>query len=159
MVPIVSTPSLGNGSLSYRWRELFYIKLVSQQNKVVTDISMDRFINVFKSVFSEYWGILLYYELHSSYTDNFETFTNSCFSGPAMLLDWPVSCDMMASSNRNFLALQTLCEGTLPVNCRFPSERSVTRSFDVFFHLRLIKRLKEHSRRGRGTIAFIMTSL
>ena len=143
----MSTPSLGNGSLSYRWRGLFYIKMVSQQNKVVTYISMDRFINVFKSVFSKYWSILLYYEMHLSYTDYRETLINSCSSGPVMLLDWPVSCDMMASSNRNFSALLTLCEGNPPVTGRFPLQRPVTRSFDMRFDLRLIKRLSIQWRR------------
>ena len=38
-------------------------------------------------------------------------------------------------------------EGNPPITCGFPSQRSVTRSFDVFFDLRLNKRLSKQSRR------------
>ena len=44
-------------------------------------------------------------------------------------------------------ALLALCEGNLPVTGRFPSQRPVTRSFDVFFDLRVNKRLSKQSRR------------
>ena len=36
-----------------------------------------------------------------------------------------------------FAALLALREGNSPVNAEFPSQRPVTRSFDVFFDLRL----------------------
>ena len=42
-----------------------------------------------------------------------------------------------------------LCEGHSPITGEFPSERPVTRSFDVFFDLRLNKRLRKPSRRRR----------
>ena len=45
-----------------------------------------------------------------------------------------------------FPALVTLWEGNSPVIGEFPSQRPVTRSFDVFFDLRLNKRLNKHSR-------------
>ena len=44
-----------------------------------------------------------------------------------------------------FSALLALCAGYSPVSGEFPSERPVTRSFDVFFDLRLNKRLSEQS--------------
>ena len=44
-----------------------------------------------------------------------------------------------------FSALLTLCAGSSPVSGEFPAQRPVTRSFDVFFDLRLIKRLSKHS--------------
>ena len=44
-----------------------------------------------------------------------------------------------------FSALLTLCAGNSPVSGEFPSQRPVTRSFDVFFDLRLYKRLSKHS--------------
>ena len=44
---------------------------------------------------------------------------------------------MMASSNGTFPALLALCEGNSPVIGEFPSQRPVTRSFDVFFNPRL----------------------
>ena len=46
-----------------------------------------------------------------------------------------------------FSALLALCVGNSPVTGEFPSQRPVTRSFDVFFDLRLNKRLSKHSRR------------
>ena len=46
-----------------------------------------------------------------------------------------------------FFALLTLCAENSPVTGEFPSQRPVTRSFDVFFDLRLDKRLSEPSRR------------
>ena len=45
-----------------------------------------------------------------------------------------------------FSALLAICAGNSPVSGDFPAQRPVTRSFDVFFDLRLIKRLSKHSR-------------
>ena len=45
-----------------------------------------------------------------------------------------------------FSALMALCSGNSPVTGEFPSQRIVTRSFDVFFHLCLNKRLSKQSR-------------
>ena len=36
-----------------------------------------------------------------------------------------------------FSALLAICAGNSPVNGEFPSQRPVTRNFDVFFDLRL----------------------
>ena len=44
-----------------------------------------------------------------------------------------------------FSALLALCVGNSPVTGEFPSQRPVTRSFDVFFALRLNKRLSKQS--------------
>ena len=44
-----------------------------------------------------------------------------------------------------FSALLALCAGNSPVTGVFPSQRPVTRSFDIFFDLRLNKRLNKHS--------------
>ena len=46
-----------------------------------------------------------------------------------------------------FSALLALSEGNSPVTGEFPSQRPVTRGFDVFIDLRLNKRLNKHSRR------------
>ena len=46
-----------------------------------------------------------------------------------------------------FSALLALCAVNSPVTGEFPSQRPMTRSFDVFFDLRLNKRLSKHSRR------------
>ena len=44
------------------------------------------------------------------------------------------------------MMLLALCEGNSPVTGEFPSQRPVTRSFDVFFDLHLNKRLSKQSR-------------
>ena len=44
-----------------------------------------------------------------------------------------------------FSAVLGLCEGNSPVPGEFPAQRPVTRSFDVFFDLRLNKRLRKQS--------------
>ena len=45
----------------------------------------------------------------------------------------------------NISALLAICAGISPVPGEFPAQRSVTRSFDVFFVLRLNKRLSKQS--------------
>ena len=44
-----------------------------------------------------------------------------------------------------FSALLAICAGNSPVPGEFPAQRPVTRSFDVFFDLRLYKRLSKQS--------------
>ena len=44
-----------------------------------------------------------------------------------------------------FSALLAICAGNSPVPGEFPAQRPVTRNFDVFFDLRLTKRLSEQS--------------
>ena len=48
-----------------------------------------------------------------------------------------------------FSALLALCAGNSPVTGEFPSQKPVTRSFDIFFGLRLNKRSSKQSRRRR----------
>ena len=48
-----------------------------------------------------------------------------------------------------FSALLPVCERNPPVTNEFPSQRPVTRSFDVYFDLCLNTRLSKHSRRRR----------
>ena len=83
-------------------------------------------------------------------------------TGPVGWIRWPPSngafaslswsfwkifaANMMTSSNGNIFRVTGLCEGS-PVTAGFPSQRPVTRSFDVFFDLRLNKRLSKQSRR------------
>ena len=45
-----------------------------------------------------------------------------------------------------FSALLAICAGNSPVSGEFPAQRPVTRSFDIFFDLRLNKRLSKQSR-------------
>ena len=56
-------------------------------------------------------------------------------------------CNIITSSNGKFSTLLALCEGNPPVTGGFPSQRPVMQSFDVFFDLRLNKRLSKQSRR------------
>ena len=44
-----------------------------------------------------------------------------------------------------FSALLAICAGNSPVPGEFPAQRPVTRSFDVYFDLRLNKRLSKQS--------------
>ena len=44
-----------------------------------------------------------------------------------------------------FFALLAICAGTSPVPGEFPAQRPVTRSFDLFFDLRLNKRFSKQS--------------
>ena len=52
---------------------------------------------------------------------------------------------MMTSSYGNISSLLALCAGNSLVTGEFPSQRPVTRSFDVFFDLRLNTRLSKQS--------------
>ena len=52
---------------------------------------------------------------------------------------------MMTSPNGTFSALLAFCAGYSPVPGEYPVQRPVTRSFDVFFDLRLNKRLSKQS--------------
>ena len=52
----------------------------------------------------------------------------------------------MTSSMETFSALLAMRAGNSPINGEFPAQRPVTRSFDVFFDLRLNKQLGKHSR-------------
>ena len=45
-----------------------------------------------------------------------------------------------------FSALLALCAGNSPVSGELPAQRPVTRSFEVFFDLHLIKLLSKHAR-------------
>ena len=53
---------------------------------------------------------------------------------------------MMTSSNENFFRVTALCEGNPPVTGGFPSQRPVTRNFDIFFDLHLNKQCSKQSR-------------
>ena len=44
-----------------------------------------------------------------------------------------------------FSALLAICAGNSPVSDEFPAQSQVTRSFDVFFNLRLTQRLSKQA--------------
>ena len=54
-------------------------------------------------------------------------------------------CTRWRHQMKTFSALLDLCAGNSPVIGEFPAQRPVTRSFDVFFDLRLNKRLSKQS--------------
>ena len=54
-------------------------------------------------------------------------------------------CSWWRYQVETFSALLALCEGNSPVTGEFPSQRPVTRSFDIFLVLRLNKRLSKQS--------------
>ena len=62
---------------------------------------------------------------------------DSCFSVHTLLgLSELVVVSRWRHQMKTFSALLALCEGNLPVNGEFPSQRPVTRSFDDFFDMR-----------------------
>ena len=60
---------------------------------------------------------------------------------------WYRTISWWRNQMETFSALLALCEGNPPVSGEFPLQRPVTRSFHVFFDLRLNKRLSKQSRR------------
>ena len=67
-------------------------------------------------------------------------FTYLCLKMVKLGLPW------WRHQTETFFALLALCAGNSPVTGDIPSQRSVKQSFDVFFDLRLNKRLNKHSR-------------
>ena len=51
---------------------------------------------------------------------------------------------------KQFSALLAICAGNSPVTGEFPAQRPVTRSFDIFFDLRLNKRLSKQLNNGEA---------
>ena len=82
------------------------------------------------------------------------TYTHLCALGWLQYIYclWGLYCSlqhkfvsMATSSNGNISALLTICVGNSPVTGEFPAQRPVTRSFAVFFDLRLNKRWSKQS--------------
>ena len=72
------------------------------------------------------------------------SYNDNCWPQPT----WNKACfiSWWRHQMETFSALLDLCVGNSPVSGELPAQRLVTRSFDVFFDLRLIKRLNKHSR-------------
>ena len=73
---------------------------------------------------------------------------NVCFAvSLKKLLNNRFACDLTwwRHQMETFSALLAICAGNSPVPGEFPTQRPVTRSFDVFFYLRLNKRLSKQS--------------
>ena len=63
-----------------------------------------------------------------------------CYNGPRCAVCWPL---WWRHQMETFSALLAICAGNSPIPGEFPAQRPVTRSFDVFFDLRLNKRLSK----------------
>ena len=57
----------------------------------------------------------------------------------------PLGATWWRHQMETFSALLAICAGNSPVAGEFPTQRPVTRSFDIFFDLRLNKRLSKQS--------------
>ena len=67
------------------------------------------------------------------------TISQCCLWTTALVLSW------WRHQMETFSALLAICAGNSPVHGEFPAQRPVTRNFDVFFDLRLNKRLSKQS--------------
>ena len=65
---------------------------------------------------------------------------------PIFLITSPPNITWWRHQVETFSALLAICAGNSPVSGEFPAQKPVTRSFDVFFDVRLIKRLSKRSR-------------
>ena len=59
------------------------------------------------------------------------------------MVNWPLPKPWWRHQMETFSTLLALCVGNSPVTGEFPTQRPVTWSFDVFFDLRLSKRLSK----------------
>ena len=65
--------------------------------------------------------------------------------GNGLELNRAISISWWRHQMETFSALLAICAANSPVSGEFPAQRSVTRSFDIFFDLRLNKRLSKKS--------------
>ena len=86
-----------------------------------------------------YWSFL-YHSVHESSITR-ETFMN--FSGSIVFKDGLAPLAWWRHQMETFSTLLAICAGNSPVSGDFPATRPVTRSFDIFFDLRLNKRLSK----------------
>ena len=68
-----------------------------------------------------------------------------CMSIPGIIYHYIKWNIMTCHQMETFSALLALCVGNSPVNGEFPSQRPVTRSFEVSFDMRLNKQLSKQS--------------
>ena len=83
-----------------------------------------------------------YYQLFGDAYDLFTHIIQSYFTGNRAIISLFL---LWREQMETFSALLALFAGNSPVTGEFPSQRPVTRSFDVFFDLRLNKRVSKQS--------------
>ena len=89
----------------------------------------------FHSVSKIWWGDIITMRHSAEFTYSL------CITPPQP----PVDKQSWWHQMETFSALLAICAGNSPVTGEFPGQRPVTRSFDVFFDLRLNKRTRKHS--------------
>ena len=70
---------------------------------------------------------------------------NSLVVSHSKAMNWKRFLTWWRHQMETFSALLAICAGNSPVPGEFPAQRPVTRSFDIFFDLRLNKRLSKQS--------------
>ena len=129
------------------WYASFQLKFRSALNADIPGAAlwMNQITSYKKNVKSTRYEQETFYHTISS-------FTHARDLGVRFKIQFLMDCQiyaMMTSSNGNISALLSLCAGNSPVTGEFPSQRPVTRSFDLFFDLRLKNRLSKQPRRRR----------
>ena len=90
---------------------------------------------------SEMRGFYCIIYQHSKYHENYIVHLNSAIWSSKVIMRKGEHDDVriwkLFPREETFSALLALCAGNSPVTVEFPSQRPVSRSYDVFFHLRL----------------------
>ena len=133
----------------FQWNLNQYAKLFIQENEFEYDVwkcTPFYFVTTFEvwewiSDFIPYFaGHVITYPCGDSNGHN-----DSQGWSPVFLRDWPLTWWRHQMETSWFSALLAICAGNSPVSSEFPAQRPVTRSFDIFFDLRLNKRLSKQS--------------
>ena len=79
--------------------------------------------------------------------NRYHVLRTGCLGASISISNTSISSSWWRHQMKTFSALLALCEGNPLVTVGFPSQRPVTRSFDIFFDLRPNKRLNKQLRR------------
>ena len=120
------------------------------------------FSNGFSPFFKSYRKFVSLYSIAGCQVATIQQKVNESETKFPSNFEFRMCAGIMTSSNGNLFRVTESLRGEPPVTGGFPSQRPVTRSFDVFFGLRLYKRLSKQSRRRwceTPSRSGIMTSL
>ena len=91
-------------------------------------------------------GVHNHWDVHRLYIYYIYIYINDpCYWSGTAIFIWFVTGFMMTSSNKNIFRVTVLCVGKSQVNGEFPAQSPVSQSFDVYFDMRLNKRLSKQS--------------